>query len=252
MGYEGKEEMIMVERRKPRVMCLHGFRTSGEIMKTQIGKWPKSVFDKLDLVFVDAPFASRGKSAVEGIFEPPYYEWFQFDNGTMEYWNFDECVEFIEECMVKHGPFDGLMGFSQGGILSAGLPGLQAKALALTKVPKIKFVIILAGAKFVVPTAADNAFSSPVDIPSLHFLGETDYIKPRGIKLLESFVGPIVIHHPQGHTVPRLDEKNLGILENFIEKIQGQISGNKPTSEKEENREKAQNTILLSEGIVSS
>jgi hypothetical protein len=65
--------------RKPRFLCLHGFRTSGEIMKKQIQKWPQNVLDKLDLVFVDAPFPCNGKSDVEGIFDPPYYEWFQFN-----------------------------------------------------------------------------------------------------------------------------------------------------------------------------
>lgn len=48
-------------------------------MKTQIGKWPNSVLDKMDLVYVDAPFPCQGKSDVEGIFDPPYYEWFQFN-----------------------------------------------------------------------------------------------------------------------------------------------------------------------------
>lgn len=27
--------------------------------------------------------------------------------------NFDECVEYVEECMIKHAPIDGLLGFSQ-------------------------------------------------------------------------------------------------------------------------------------------
>lgn len=65
--------------RKPRFLCLHGFRTSGEIMKIQLHKWPQSVLDRLDLVFLDAPFPCQGKSDVEGIFDPPYYEWFQFN-----------------------------------------------------------------------------------------------------------------------------------------------------------------------------
>lgn len=30
-----------------------------------------------------------------------------------EYQNFDECLAYIEECMIKLGPFDGLLGFSQ-------------------------------------------------------------------------------------------------------------------------------------------
>ena len=69
-----------VNSRKPRFLCLHGFRTSGEILRKQIHtKWPESILDKLDLVFVDAPYPSQGKSDVEGIFDPPYYEWFQFN-----------------------------------------------------------------------------------------------------------------------------------------------------------------------------
>jgi len=66
--------------RRPRFLCLHGFRTSAEIMRKQVlGKWPADVTARLDLVFADAPFPAEGKSDVDGIFDPPYYEWFQFD-----------------------------------------------------------------------------------------------------------------------------------------------------------------------------
>lgn len=65
--------------RKPRFLCLHGFRTSGEILKKQVNKWPQQVLQHLDLVFPDGPFPAQGKSDVEGIFDPPYYEWFQFN-----------------------------------------------------------------------------------------------------------------------------------------------------------------------------
>jgi len=71
-----------------------------------------------------------------------------------EYTNFEKCLEYLEDRMIKLGPFDGLIGFSQvsylhlklhqqslicvlslktlnlilqGAILSGGLPGLQAK-----------------------------------------------------------------------------------------------------------------------------
>ena len=30
-------------------------------------------------VFPNAPFDARGKSSVEGFFDPPYYEWFQYE-----------------------------------------------------------------------------------------------------------------------------------------------------------------------------
>ncbi|KAK7301141.1 hypothetical protein RJT34_12002 [Clitoria ternatea] len=216
MGSEGVNK-------KPRILCLHGFRTSGEILKTQINKWPKSVLDNLDLVFVDAPFPCQGKSDVEGFFDPPYYEWFQFNKEFTEYTNFDECLQYIEDCMIKHGPIDGLLGFSQGAILSAALPGLQEKGVALTKVPKVKFFIIVGGAKFRSPSVVEKAYSPSIQCPSLHFLGETDFLKQYGIELLESCVDPVIIHHPKGHTIPRLDDKSQETVMAFIERIQKDI-----------------------------
>ncbi|KAF1871413.1 hypothetical protein Lal_00020206 [Lupinus albus] len=205
--------------RKPRFLCLHGFRTSAEIHRKQMQKWPQSLLDNLDLVYVDAPFPCQGKSAVEGLFDPPYYEWFQYNNEFTEYKNLDECLEYIEECMIKYGPFDGLLGFSQGGILAAALPGLQEKGVALTNVPKVKFLIIIGGGKFKSPSLAEKAYPSPITCPSLHFLGEKDFMKAFGKEVIETCVEPVVVHHPKGHTVPLLDEENLKIVMSFIERI---------------------------------
>lgn len=72
MASEGKIQT------KPKILCLHGFRTSGAILKKQIEKWPTSVLNQFDFHFLDAPFPSSGPSEVEGIFDPPYFEWFRF------------------------------------------------------------------------------------------------------------------------------------------------------------------------------
>ncbi|KAJ9560634.1 hypothetical protein OSB04_005794 [Centaurea solstitialis] len=227
MGSEGSDAI-----RKPRILCLHGFRTSGEIFRTQTTKkWPESVLEKVELIFLDAPFPCNGKSEVEGIFDPPYYEWFQFNKDFLEYENFDKCLEYIEECMIKHAPIDGLLGFSQGAILSAALPGLQAKGIALTKVPKIKFVMIVSGAKFRNEALAEKAYSVPLQCPSLHFLGDEDFLKPHGIELLKSVVDPLIIHHPRGHTIPRLDEKGLETMMNFLDRIQKIVSNKEDVNE---------------------
>ncbi|XAR73460.1 hypothetical protein NMG60_11007432 [Bertholletia excelsa] len=149
--------------KKPKVLCLHGYRTSGEILKKQVGRWPQSVLGRLDLVFLDGPSLARGKSDLEGLYDPPYYEWFHSKEDFTEYYHFEECLVYLEDYMMKNGPFDGLLGFSQGAILSAALPGMQLEGVALTKVPKIKFVIIISGAKFGgskfgLPKLAANAF----------------------------------------------------------------------------------------------
>lgn len=104
------EEQIL---KKPRILCLHGFRTSGQILKKLVLRWPETVLQKLDIVFLDGQFPAQGKSSVEGIFDPPYYEWFQANEDFTEYRNFEECLGYIEDYMLENGPFDGVLGFSQ-------------------------------------------------------------------------------------------------------------------------------------------
>ncbi|KAJ8479986.1 hypothetical protein OPV22_023713 [Ensete ventricosum] len=227
------DEGINHPRRRPRFLCLHGFRTSGAIMRTQVvGKWPEEVTARLDLVFPDAPFPAEGKSDVEGIFSPPYYEWFQFDKDFLEYTNLDECFAYIEDLMIQHGPFDGLMGFSQGAILSAALVGLQARGFALTRVPKVKYLIIIGGAKFQSQAVAERAYAAAIDCTSLHFLGDMDFLRKPGEALLESFVKPYVIRHPKGHTVPRLDDKSLETMHDFLQKIENDLPSDETSNDK--------------------
>ncbi|CAL9244957.1 unnamed protein product [Arabidopsis halleri] len=215
--------------KNPRILCLHGFRTSGLILQAGIGKWPDTILRDLDLDFLDAPFPATGKSDVERFFDPPYYEWYQANKGFKEYRNFEECLAYIEDYMLKNGPFDGLLGFSQGAFLTAAIPGMQEQGTALTKVPKVKFLVIISGAKFPglmfgEPKAAVNAFSSPVRCPSLHFIGERDFLKTEGEVLVESFVEPVVIHHSGGHIIPKLDTKAEERVLSFFQRIRQMLS----------------------------
>ena len=50
-----------------------------------------------------------------------------------------------------------------------GITFLQG--VALTKVPKIKFLIIVGGAKFRNQSVAEKAYASPIQCTSVHFLG---------------------------------------------------------------------------------
>lgn len=51
-------------------------------------------------------------------------------------------------------------------------------------------------------------------------VGETDFLKPYGTELIKSFKNPVVVNHPKGHTVPRLDEKSLEKVTEFIDTIE--------------------------------
>ncbi|RZS10783.1 hypothetical protein BHM03_00042058 [Ensete ventricosum] len=199
------DEGINHPRRRPRFLCLHGFRTSGAIMRTQVvGKWPEEVTARLDLVFPDAPFPAEGKSDVEGIFSPPYYEWFQFDKGA---------------------------------ILSAALVGLQARVsfaydlyflrpvqilpgFALTTVPKVKYLIIIGGAMFQSQAVAERAYAAAIDCTSLHFLG---IIPPYAT--LSSFIRGWVL-------LVFADDKSLETMHDFLQKIENDLPSDETSNDK--------------------
>ncbi|CAN6241556.1 unnamed protein product [Urochloa humidicola] len=230
LGCSGEGEPAAPPRR-PRLLCLHGFRTSGEIMRRQVvGRWPADeVTSRLDLVFADGPFPAEGASPVAGVFDPPYYEWFQFagkisgPQDPVECRNLDGCFSYLEELMIREGPFDGLLGFSQGAAVSAVLAGLQEQGLAFTGVAKVKCVIAISGGEIHAPVDAARAFSSKIMCPSLHFIGDDDFAKPLGEELLEAFADPLVIRHPCGHIVPNLDEKGLQTMLTYLDKIETEI-----------------------------
>uniref|UniRef100_A0A7N0ULU2 Serine hydrolase domain-containing protein n=1 Tax=Kalanchoe fedtschenkoi TaxID=63787 RepID=A0A7N0ULU2_KALFE len=214
--------------RRPRVLCLHGFRCSGEILNRQLAdaEWPESILGRLDLFFPDAPFPAQGLPSARIIYGSPYYEWFQTNEDLTKYTNFDECLAYIEDLAINHGPFDGLMGMSQGGVLTGLLPGLQKNGLAMTRVAEVKFIIVIAGGRSRNPSVANQAYSSsPLHCPSLHFIGEHDeLVGADGLALLGSYVDPVVILHPGGHEVPKLDEKAEKQVSEFIDKVQNMLN----------------------------
>ncbi|XP_059428783.1 uncharacterized protein LOC132162554 [Corylus avellana] len=192
--------------KKMKILCLHGFRTSGSILKKQISKWDPSIFAHFDLVFPNGIFPAGGKSEVEGVFPPPYFEWFQFNKEFTEYTNLEECITFLCEYITSNGPFAGLLGFSQGATLSALLLGYQAQGKVLKEHPPMKLFVSISGSKFREAGICEVAYKEIIKVKSVHFIGAKDWLKLPSQELAASFDNPLIINHPQGHTVPRLDE----------------------------------------------
>ncbi|KAK1291670.1 Rhodanese-like domain-containing protein 6 [Acorus calamus] len=212
----------MKEEKKKKMMkllCLHGFRTSGAFLQKQISKWDPSIFTDFDLVFPDGLYPAGGKSEIEGIFPPPYFEWFQFNKEFTEYQNLEECISFLCDYIANNGPFDGLLGFSQGATLSALLLGYQAQGKILKDHPPMKLFVSVSGSKFRDPVICEVAYKEPIKVRSVHFIGEKDWLKIPSEELATAFEEPLIIRHPQGHTVPRLDEAAVKKLSEFSQRI---------------------------------
>ncbi|KAH7440712.1 hypothetical protein KP509_03G007300 [Ceratopteris richardii] len=212
-----------VQKQSPkslRVLCFHGFRTSAAIFEKQIRRWDPSILELLDLTFIDGPFPASGKSDVEAIFPGPYFEWFQFNKDYSKFTNLEECKEFITNYMQEHGPYDGLMGFSQGGVLAAAFAGLQQKGLALQHHPSLRFIVLVSGTGFNNKELMHECYSELVDCPSVHIIGDQDHLKTVNEELVQKFKDPQLIRHHGKHTVPRLGEDQTKLLKEFLLRIQ--------------------------------
>ncbi|OWM73120.1 hypothetical protein CDL15_Pgr001234 [Punica granatum] len=216
---EMENSMDEKKKKKMKILCLHGFRTSGSFFKKQIGRWDPSIFAAFDLDFPDGIFPAGGKSDIEGLFPPPYFEWFQFNKGFTEYTNLEECITYLCDYIMTNGPFDGLLGFSQGATLSALLLGYQAQGKVLKDHPPLKFFVSISGSKFRDPSICDVAYKDPIKLKSVHFVGAKDWLKLRSEELASAFHNPLIIRHPQGHVVPRLDEEATRQLSDWTKGI---------------------------------
>uniref|UniRef100_A0A7S0R2A9 Serine hydrolase domain-containing protein n=2 Tax=Pyramimonas obovata TaxID=1411642 RepID=A0A7S0R2A9_9CHLO len=119
-------------KEKLRILCLHGFRTSGRILQTLFRRSNfEQVFeDHAELVFVNAPYQcneeeqSRIPAVLQTMFPGPYHEWWNAQE-DLTYLRWEASAEYLRRYMCEHGPFDGVLGFSQGGSMASVVHLLQ-------------------------------------------------------------------------------------------------------------------------------
>jgi len=187
------------ENRKPRVLCLHGWRTSGDIMKNQMAAFRSHI--DMDYVYLDAPFRATGEpDAGIATFYPnrDYFEWYLKDETAAE--GKRKSLEYILSVLLKQGPFDGIIGFSQGaGMATRVVHHLNNASIAL-KTP-LKFVILIGG---VPPTELQAEQIPDILLPSLHIMGTADHLLPHSKQLEQMYdiCSRQCLFHPEGHNIP--------------------------------------------------
>ncbi len=116
------------------------------------------------------------------------------------------------------GPFDGILGFSQGGCLASILCAIANNDIESekTKYIKFKFGIIIAGFKS--RQSQHDIFydlNKKIDLPTLHVFGDGDKVIPSEMAsdLCNYFLNPKILRHEQGHFIPGNSESK----NNFID-----------------------------------
>ena len=166
------------------VLALHGWRTNKEMLAFQMTSLTSSLKEmdiSLDLHILNAPRVASGPpdTSITAFFgQQQTFEWWDFkvrEKDVYIYDGIEDTIQYIEEYISSNGPFDLLLGFSQGSTLAGILNALYA-----TKKCKDfpwKAVLHCSGALSREPFYKEMILnSSPINIPSIFLLGDSDYL----------------------------------------------------------------------------
>src|SRR5262249_27348287 len=115
--------------RRLKILCLHGYHGSARALRNQMGSLVAALEPIAELVFIDAPSLAAGD-----------YGWWHavsdesardsddpgVDGPRRHYKGWARTCDAIIARFAAEGPFDGVLGFSQGAALAGLLVGLRA------------------------------------------------------------------------------------------------------------------------------
>lgn len=187
---------------KVRVLCLHGFTSSGARLAGQLAPVVAASAPWASFHFVDAPLPAA-----------PGWAWWRACEREREPNGEQEPAEYVEYAgwaasrahllgvLAREGPFDGVLGFSQGGAAAALLRALPEfrEFRAQGQAPGLAFAVVVGGF-----TARDPELRRWLEVngfdaggSSLHVWGEADDVVPprASERLCERFARPARIVH---------------------------------------------------------
>ncbi|KAJ5643448.1 uncharacterized protein N7484_005955 [Penicillium longicatenatum] len=137
-----------------RILCCHGFGTGPEVMKHQLAKLQKYCDPSWQFYFVAGQFEGPPDPGVAAAFPGPYLCYsLDFDTAGMR-----AAHGLLDQEFEKHGPFDGVLGFSTGAALLAAYL-LEKMALYPEKPLPVQFAIFCST---IPPLSADSAYTEMV------------------------------------------------------------------------------------------
>ena len=261
-----------------KILMLHGYTQSPSLFRAKTRALAKALskpYPALHLAYVPAPHRLApadipGHDASVHDDAPEAYGWWRRrkdrvandDDGTTEvvYEGIEDGLRQVAECIRAEGPFDGVVGFSQGAAAAAMVASLlegRGRKDAFDAAPggmpypasflgdvgdgfvqgPLRFAVCYSG--FRAPGALYAAFYEPrVRTPVLSVLGRVDVVveEARGMQLVgacEGWEGRVVVH-PGGHFVP----SQKPWLDAVVGFVKGCVEGEKEGDEegKEEER----------------
>ncbi|KAE8150833.1 hypothetical protein BDV25DRAFT_171872 [Aspergillus avenaceus] len=120
-----------------RLLCLHGHGTNSEILETQLAQLRGYLPADWEFDFLDGEMESKPATGIEDIFPGPYYSY----HGVPIPEDVWRAYNFIMDVVQEEGPFDGVIGFSQGAQMAATI--IAHEAMINPQADVFKFAVFL-------------------------------------------------------------------------------------------------------------
>lgn len=262
-----------------KLLMLHGYTQSGPLFQAKTGALRKTLQKAfpagIELVYPTAPIRltpadesflagngtshdSEGKDgkASEKQELDAWAWWRRKDDGeSYTYAGFEQGFAHIASVLKEQGPFDGVVGFSQGGAATAMLASLlePGRREAFEKQyssggvrfpesfeantgdvvhPPLKFAVSYSGFLAAGKNPYKAFYEPKIETPMLHFLGTQDVVveEARSLALVEACAHTeerYVVYHPGGHFLPSTQKASVNALIGFIKDVLHRAEGKK-------------------------
>ncbi|CAG8395007.1 unnamed protein product [Penicillium salamii] len=163
-----------------RVLCLHGMGTNANIFQAQTAAFRSLLPAHFEWEFFDADHDCEAAEGVSGIYPGPYLSFYN----TPYTKQVEDSHHFIDEMIEQEGPFDAIMGFSQGAAVAASYIQ-KAQTTASLERPPFRMAIFICGS---LPFSTDRL--AGVDVTKMYASGGD--MLTSDIAYWKSFSGPNV------------------------------------------------------------
>lgn len=197
-----------------RILALHGYHGSADLLRAQLRPLASALDPVADLVCVDAPALAAGD----------FGWWHAVPDGDapagaepqrLRYRGWSNTRDRLLARCGQDGPFDGVLGFSQGAALAALLVALCAlDPDGAGRHARFGFAILVGGFQ------SKDARHAPlydvpggIAVPSLHLIGRADTIVPGRAShaLAARFAAPVIVEHDGGHVIAGTPEVRAAV-----------------------------------------
>lgn len=204
-----------------KVLCLHGWGTSPEFMTLQLKHFikffPEMVFECMPGP-IEIPESIVGDPAVIKLSpNKKYYAWklnLLDEIASGEPMDLNLAMDSIIEYMNANGPFDGICGFSMGGMVSQSFIEQYEQG-------KFKDRLKVEGPKFVMLCSANyyKTNNELLKTPSIHIVGDKDFLLDASVLVTTNYLNPLILRHCESHKFPKLSQYEIDAIRKYLRPI---------------------------------